>query len=197
MKNQKTIEPFLPPLERVVFFDIETTGFDPFVDRVVTVQVRHNGKTTIWKEWELTERRCIEEFFTFIDTVYRWETSFVGYNILKFDVPFIDMRLRKLSRWDKDKWLMLHSRLHWVDLYQFLGDAYYKAKHWYHAMAGSKSDTENAQIPDLYAKRDYETIVKYVEGEMQSMEAVYKGISNEPFYKELVKKRREIMGTSA
>jgi hypothetical protein len=107
------------------------------------------------------------------------------------------MRLRKLSRWDKDKWLMLHSRLHWVDLYQFLGDAYYKAKHWYRAMAGSKSETENAQIPELYAKMDYETIVKYVEGEMQSMEAVYTGISNEPFYKELVKKRQQIMRTGA
>ncbi len=189
----KTVEPFLPPLDRVVFFDIETTGRDPFDYKIVTVQVRNHGKTTIWKEWELTEKRCIEEFFFFVETVPRWETSFVGYNILKFDVPFIDMRLRKLGRWDSDKWLMLHSRLHWVDLYQFLGDAYYKAKHWYRGMAGAKPETENAEIPDLYAKKDYDTILKYIDGEMQSMETVYQGISKEPFYKELVKKRKEIM----
>src|SRR5438094_9053697 len=70
MKKLKTVEPFLPPLERVVFFDIETTGIDPFVDKDVTVQVRHKGKTTIWKEWELSEKRCIEEFFRFLYTVY-------------------------------------------------------------------------------------------------------------------------------
>jgi hypothetical protein len=93
---------------------------------------------------------------------------------------------------------------HWKSTSEFAStlrdlssNAYYKEKHWYRAMTGSKSETENAQIPDLYAKRDYETIVKYVEGEMQSMEAVYKGISNQPFYKELVKKRQEIMGTRA
>ena len=53
MRSLKALDPFLPPLDRVVFFDIETEGVDPFVDKVITVQVRHRGKTTIWKEWEL------------------------------------------------------------------------------------------------------------------------------------------------
>ena len=187
------MEPFLPPLDRVVFFDIETQGIDPFVDKVITVQVRYRGKTTIWKEWELGEAKCIGDFFAFLDTVFRVETSFVGYNLLKFDVSFIDQRLRHLGAMNKERWQMLHSHLHWVDLYQLLGNAYYKAKHWYGSMAGAKQETENAMVPDLYAKKDYATILKYIEGEMNSMETVYQGISKEPFYKELVKKRKEIM----
>jgi hypothetical protein len=192
----RTVEPFLPPLEHVVFFDIETEGTDPFVHKVVTIQVRHRGKTTIWKEWELGELECIKAFFDFLDTIYRKETSFVGYNHLKFDVSFIDQRLRELGNMNKGNWQMLHDYLHYVDLYQLLGNSYYKAKHWYGSMAGAKQETENAEVPALYAKKDYGTILNYVEGEMVSMEMVYQGISKEPFYRELVKKRREIVGIS-
>src|SRR2546426_10900349 len=115
----KTVEPVLPPLDRVVFFDIETVGIDRFVEKVITVQVRHRGKTTIWKEWELGEAKCIEAFFDFLKTIYRKETSFVGYNHLKFDVSFIDQRLRELGIMNKDKWQMLHDYLHWVDSTNF------------------------------------------------------------------------------
>ena len=128
VKRLKTLEPSLPPIDQVVFFDIETQGIDPFVDKVVTVQIRHRGKTTIWKEWELGEAKCIEAFFDFLETIYRKETSFVGYNLLKFDVSFIDERLRQLGIMSKVKWQMLHNYLHWVDLYQLLGNAYYRAK---------------------------------------------------------------------
>jgi hypothetical protein len=190
------VEPFLPPLDNVVFFDIETEGFDPFVERIITIQIRHRGKTTIWKEWELGEAKCIEAFFDFLETIFRKETSFVGYNHLKFDVAFIDQRLRELGIMNKERWRMLHDYLHWVDLYQLLGNAYYKAKHWYGAMAGAKQETENSQVPVLYAKKDFVTIVNYVEGEMKNMQTVYEGIAKEPFYKELVKKRKDIMGIS-
>ncbi len=197
VKSLKTLEPSLPPIDQVVFFDIETQGIDPFVDKVVTVQVRHRGKTTIWKEWELGEAKCIEAFFDFLETIYRKETSFVGYNLLKFDVSFIDERLRQLGIMNKDKWQMLHNYLHWVDLYQLLGNAYYKAKLWYGGMAGAKQQTENSEVPALYAKKDFGTIVNYIEEEMECMQTVYEGISKEPFYTELVKKRRDIAGITA
>ena len=71
-----------------------------------------------------------------------------------------------------------------------------ETKHWYGSMAGAKQETENAEVPALYAKKDYATILKYVEGEMKNMQMVYEGISKETFYKEHVKKRKDIMGIS-
>ena len=73
----------LPPLEGVVFLDIETTGLNPYRDKVVTVQVRRGGVTTVWREWELGEPGVIEGFFGFTDSIFRKKTHFVGYNLLK------------------------------------------------------------------------------------------------------------------
>jgi uncharacterized protein YprB with RNaseH-like and TPR domain len=47
----------------------------------------------------------------------------VGYNVLKFDVPFIDVRLRKNGLMEEMVWHLLHDQ-HYVDLYQLLGDYY-------------------------------------------------------------------------
>ncbi len=185
----------LPPLDNVVFFDIETEGTDPFQHKVITVQVRYRGKTTIWKEWEMGEAKCILSFFDgFLDSIERKVTSFVGYNVLRFDVAFLDERLRRLRIMNDWKWRALHDYLHWIDLYQLLGDAYYKAKDWYSSMAGLKQEVRNADIPVLYAQRDYATIVRYIEDEMRSMEIVYQGIAKEPFYSELVKLRQKVVG---
>ena len=51
--------------DQVVFFDIETTGLTPFENKISTIQIRTNGKTTMWKEWELGEKGTIQEFYNF------------------------------------------------------------------------------------------------------------------------------------
>jgi hypothetical protein len=68
----------LPPLEGVVFLDIETTGLNPYRDKVVTVQVRRGGVTTVWREWELGEPGVIEGFFGFTDSVFRRKDALRG-----------------------------------------------------------------------------------------------------------------------
>ncbi len=182
----------LPSLDRVVFFDMETEGLDPFKHKIVTIQVREKGKTTIWKIWELQEAGCIRIFFDFLNRIYRKETTFVGYNVLKFDVSFLDQRLRELNMMDAWHWRIIHDYLHWFDLYQFLGNAYYRARHWYSSLAGMQQDTINSHIPALYAKGDYEKIVQYIESEMLSMESVYQGVQKEPFYAELIRLRKKV-----
>ena len=187
---------FLPAVENVVFYDMETTGLDPFQNRIISIQVRSRGKTTIWKEWQLGEIECVESFFDYLSTLKKRETSLVGYNVLKFDVSFLDQRLRLLQRMNNWKWRTLHKWTHWIDLYQFLGDAYCKASFWYSSMLGVRQSVVNADIPRLYAERSADSlqvILDYVEEEMRNMELVYEQIKSESFYKELVELRRKLV----
>jgi hypothetical protein len=89
------------------------------------------------------------------------------------------------------KWNAIHNYLHWIDLYQLLGDAYSKAVVWY-SSKGVKQEIGNADVPLLYSEKKYEQIIQYVENEMKGMEAVYQGILNEPFYFELLKLRQKV-----
>src|SRR4029077_721894 len=186
----------LPAVQNVVFFDMESTGLNPFQNRIVSIQVRSRGKTTIWKEWTLGEIECVESFFDYLKTLKKRETSLVGYNVLKFDVSFLDQRLRLLQRMNDWKWWTLHESIHWIDLYQFLGDAYCKASLWYSSMLGVRQRVANADIPRLYAERSPESlqdILDYVEEEMRSMELVYERIKSESFYKELAELRKKVI----
>lgn len=181
----------LPDLDEVCFIDIETTGLDPHRERIVTIQARHLGETKVWKEWELGEVGCLRNLFNLLSQPGARGKSFVGYNILKFDVPFIDVRLRELGVMDERVWHLLHD-LHYVDLYQLLGDYYARARQWYLSMTTVRNDVVNAEIPKLYEAREYTTIEEYVEREMRAMEAFYEEVRGQEFYKELVR-LREVM----
>ena len=172
---------------------METTGTNPFDCHIVTIQVRSKGQTTIWPEWKLGETGCIESFFDYQRSIPRSETTFVGYNVLKFDVAFLDERLRQLEIMNEWKWRVLHDWTHWVDLYQLLGDAYYRGSTWYASLAGSRQSVTNAEIPELYKKGMYESIIEYIEKEMESMERTYSGLQKEPFYSELTKLRNKVL----
>ena len=34
------------------YFDIETTGLNPFEDRILTIQMKRGNDVTVWKLWE-------------------------------------------------------------------------------------------------------------------------------------------------
>jgi DNA polymerase elongation subunit (family B) len=177
-----------------VFFDIETTGLDPFNSHLISIQIRISEETIIWKEWEEGEEKIIKHFLDFTDSIYRKETRFIGYNILKFDIPFITQRMRNLSILNENTWTTLYRSLSWFDLYQFLGDWYGRFKDWSLGLSGTSSDTVNKQIPDLYSKKEYMTIVTYINTEMTNMERVYESMQKQEFFKELQALRRKVLG---
>jgi hypothetical protein len=178
----------LPDLADVCFIDIETTGLDPHREKIITIQARHGGETKVWKEWELGEARCLRHLFRLLSEPGARSKSFVGYNVLKFDVPFIDVRLRENGLMEETVWHLLHDQ-HYVDLYQLLGDYYAKASRWYLSMTTVKNETVNAEIPELYATGAYSLIEEYVGKEMEAMEALYEETKRETFYAELTKLR--------
>lgn len=180
-------------MDRVVFFDIETTGLDPFESQIITIQVRSEGETEIWPVWESSEAGVIRSFLSFTERVYRRETRFAGYNILKFDVPFLAQRMQTLGVLNQGSWRRLYENLNWFDMYQFLGDEFGKFREWKLGLTKKKpGEITNADIPALYANKEYGKILGYIRDEMEGMEEVYGELQKEPFYQELMKLRSEL-----
>jgi len=179
----------LPDLKGVFFFDMETEGLNPHKHRIITIQVRHRGSTEVWKEWQLGEAGCLDSLFVFLDRADWNACSLVGYNVLRFDIPFVDVRLRALGLMNERAWHLLHTWPHVIDLYQLLGDYYLKARQWYSSVTPVANAVTNSDVPGLYARRQYGAIEGYVEREMEAMEFLFEDVKQERFYSELVKLR--------
>jgi len=78
-----------------VILDIETTGLDPFTDRIVAIGVKRGGDVRIFTDEE--ESKILRDFYDYIlDEKDPLRTQvLVGYNIQNFDIPFITARTLK------------------------------------------------------------------------------------------------------
>jgi hypothetical protein len=176
-----------------VYFDLETTGLNPFDARLITIQVRTRGVTTIWPVWlEGGEAQVIERFLSFTDNVYRRASRFIGYNVLKFDLPFLIARMTALNLLTPQRWVRVVQELNWFDLYQFLGDEFGRFREWKIGLTGTGVETTNDQIPALFLQGKYHVITEYIEDEMRGYELVYDAIRKEKFYTELQALRQRL-----
>jgi len=181
-------------LNPIVFFNMETTGLDPFNSQTITIQVRSQGETKVWPVWESSETNVIKSFLSFTDRVYRRETRFAGYNVLKFDLPFLSQRMQILGVMGQESWQRICNDLNWFDMYQLLGDEFGRFREWKLGLTKKKSaETTNVEIPSLYARREYRRILEYIRDEMLGMEQVYEELQKEPFYQELMKLRSRLL----
>lgn len=71
-----------------LIFDLETTGLDPFTDRIIAIGYIAMGKARILIG---DERKIIEGFSKVLKKVSR----VIGYNIVDFDIPFLQTRCIK------------------------------------------------------------------------------------------------------
>ena len=176
-----------------VFFDMETTGLSPFDSQIITIQVRVDGRNIVWPVWEGSEREVVGSFLSFTEEVLRLSTRFIGYNVLKFDVPFLTERMRSLGLLTFESWERLNRELNWFDLYQFLGDRFGRFREWKVGLTGRAVETVNREIPSLYAEENYDKILEYVQDEMEEYELVYNAIKRERFYSELMALRERLL----
>jgi len=140
------------------YFDIETTGLNPFHDQILTIQVKRDELVCVWKLWdEEDEVNVIRRFLAFLDSIRKNEAIF-GYNILAFDIPFIWTRLSILSGVDAAMYQRLFNR-NWKDIYQYFGESYCSIDHWLERFNIKRGCVYTGRdIPQLYREEKYEAI---------------------------------------
>ncbi|MFW6153573.1 MAG: hypothetical protein ACOC42_04360, partial [Halobacteriota archaeon] len=115
-------------------FDCETTGLSPFANEVISVQYAdEDGDLTLFAGWDYPDESAL-----LVDFLEEWASIkrkrdaagalFVGYNHLKFDVPFVFTKaittpavLDRLD-WDEhEAWRQLYRWPMYLDLAHLLG----------------------------------------------------------------------------
>lgn len=141
----------------VISFDIETTGLDPYESMVIVIGMKKGKKVKQWKIWEIgDEAKMILEV---VGEITKTHETIVGYNNLKFDVPFMLERLRILGKFKQEFWEMYNKK--WFDLYQYLGNDYRSLSQWLSNAHIKRKypDITGRDIPILYSRKEYEKIL--------------------------------------
>jgi uncharacterized protein YprB with RNaseH-like and TPR domain len=157
----------------VVVFDIETTGLDPYECEVILIGMKKSDKIKQWKVWEVGDEVKIIE--SAIKEIMRIpiNVTIIGYNNLKFDVPFMLERLEILGKMKREYWSIYNRK--WFDLYQFLGNDYRSLKLWLQR-AGIERDhpeLEGKQIPYFFKCREYEKIEQHNKDDLITSEKLF------------------------
>ena len=153
-------------------FDIETTGLKPHESKVTLIGRKREGRIKQWRLWRIKDEakmiiQAIEDIMDVNETI-------VGYNNLKFDVPFMMERLRILGKY-KPEYYEIHYKS-WFDLYQYLGNDYRSLKSWL-GRAGIDRDypeLDGRNMPLAYDKGDYEKIEQHNKDDLNTSEKLFK-----------------------
>ncbi len=155
----------------VVAFDIETTGLTPYESKAILIGMKIEGKVKLWKLWESKDEA--EMILSAFDQIGRIRETIVGFNNLKFDVPFLVMRLQVLGRWETGYWDIYRKK--WLDLYQYLGNDFRSLSSWLNK-AGIKRRSPNVdgkQVPVLYENADYKKIEDHNIDDLHTSEQLF------------------------
>lgn len=170
-----------------VYFDIETTGFNPKVDKVITIQLQEidssgkpRGQLVILKEWESSEKAILMDIHNQITGDDKWSFVPVGYNLI-FDLSFLFERFKfhglsvpmSLSHWFYDRPnIDIKHTLVMANQMNFKGSGLDQ-------MTNKK--TNGARVPEMYRMQDFEGIEEYVKQETESfLEVLQKLIKELP-----------------
>jgi len=159
----------------VTVFDIETLGLDAFQHEVVLIGMKVEGKITQWKLWK--SKNELDMIFDCLETLKTvpFNETIVGYNNLKFDVPFIATRLQIKGKWTQDLWSLLYRDRKWFDLYQFLGNDFRNMTFWLNKVGIKRkyTDIHGRDVPAFHDLKDYEKIEQHNRDDLITSEKLY------------------------
>ena len=154
------------------YFDIETTGLNSKLNKIITIQYqeldRHTGEAIgeliILKEWESSERDILEEFINKSGISESYAFSFIptGYN-LSFEHNFLKERtaLHSFNPIDILSKPFIDLRAFGILMNggEFKGSGLDK-------ISGKK--TNGSSIPQWYQNKEYNRIIAYIKDETKS-----------------------------
>lgn len=168
-----------------VYLDIETTGFNPKVDKVITIQLQEvdnqgepKGELVILKEWESDEKSILRDIHNQITTDNVWEFVPIGYNLI-FDLNFLFERFKvhglavpfTLSEYLYKKPMVdIKHSLIMANNMSFKGAGLDQ-------MTGK--ETNGARVPLWYRMNDFDRIESYVKQETESFLEVLQKLINQ------------------
>ncbi len=156
----------------VVMFDIETTTLNPYWGKVILIGMKMKGQIRQWKLWEVRdEARMITEA---IEEIWKVDETIVGYNNLKFDVPFMMERLKLLERWEPELFEIYGKK--WFDLYQYLGNDLRSLRYWLRR-AGIERDfpeLRGSDIPSLFEIGEFKKIEQHNQDDLDTSERLFR-----------------------
>lgn len=178
--------------KQIVYFDMETLGKheEPWKGKIISIQIRTSGETRIWKEWEIGEKSVINEFFDYLNSIRRKDTTFIGFGIRNKDIPFLNIRLRELGLFTKKRFKILNFWLNWVDFYHVLGGDYIKFRQVCDKLRLKSWRGKHASL--LYQENKFDEVEKYIREEMKAMEKFHRVFRASPLYKELNANREQV-----
>ncbi len=167
------------------YFDIETTGVEPGINMVVTIQYARlsrdfepESELTILKVWEFSSERDLIKFFLEESKFFEDPFTFVpvGVNLL-FDLIFLYKRARLYRLVNRPLAGILRDKA-FIDLKPILvmlNNCEFRGYNRFIDMHMT-TKTRGQDIPTLYAKGEYDKIVEYVRDEYQATLKVLKQV---------------------
>lgn len=159
-------------MEKHVAFDIETTGLNPYKNRIILIGLKSWDEIKQWKLWESKdEATMILDALKEIEKIE--DTIIIGYNNLKFDVPFLLERLRLLGKY-KPEFFNIYNKK-WFDLYQYLGNDLKSLKYWLKRAGIQKKypELEGKDVPIYFENGEYDKIEKHNIDDLETSEKLY------------------------
>ncbi len=159
------------------YFDIETTGINAKLDKIITIQFQElerltgqaKGPLVVLKEWESSEREIIQEFIEKSGILDENDWSFVpvGYN-LNFEHRFLKERTAVHSFTPLDILNKPFVDLRAIGILANRGEFKNSGLD---KITGKKSSGKN--VPTWYHGREFNKIIEYVEDEAKCFLELY------------------------
>jgi len=155
----------------VVAFDVETTGLDPYEGRVTLIGIKKGRKVKQWKLWETRDEA--EMIIQAIEDIMKVDETIVGYNNLKFDVPFMMERLKILGKWKREFYEIYKKK--WLDLYQYLGNDYRGLRLWLERAGIGRDypELDGRNMPSLFERGEYVKIEQHNTDDLNTSEKLF------------------------
>ncbi|MEM2351453.1 MAG: ribonuclease H-like domain-containing protein [Thermoproteota archaeon] len=155
-----------------VAFDIETTGLDPSDCKVILIGLKVGRKIRQWKVWELKDEAKM--ILDALEVIWGINDTIIGYNNLKFDVPFLLERLKILEKYEPRLFKIYNKK--WFDLYQYLGNDFRSLKYWLNK-AGIKRkhpELDGRDMPIYFENKEYDKIIKHNRDDLTTSEKLFR-----------------------
>lgn len=176
------------------YTDLETTGFNPKIDKIITIQYQRLDNygnpiedLIVLKEWESSEEEIVKKFYNLFMPNYPFDFISIGQNLL-FDYGFLFEKFKKYGLIKDDDFLNfiykkptidIHSILIIMNNLQFRGSGLDN-------FTNKKRD--GSIIPIWYSQKEYGLIEDYIKQETESFLKAFQVLCIElPKLKELLK----------